>query len=214
MPNIQKTTIAREWLILICAIAVGIIYTVILFFPPSSEYLKIRRSLYDGLRTKYDTFDPSTAKLYIPRTSGAVNKRIPPPPIFEDDSISKSKTIVRKKVRYLFPLEDSFEPDIDTSIHLGTFESFSQNLDSYPQRKHFYDTISIKYDIGDYETFKINISSPPIFSSFPKFYRHLFAKWYWFDTWMSVLLPYILFQLMRSIFLSVKTLISKKEVSK
>ena len=48
-----KKIIAREWLILLIAILIGIILSVFLFFIGSSEYLVHRRNLYESLNYKY-----------------------------------------------------------------------------------------------------------------------------------------------------------------
>ncbi len=54
MVNIRnKKIIAREWLILLLAIFIGIIYTVIVFFMNSKEYQQHRRDLYKSLNHQY-----------------------------------------------------------------------------------------------------------------------------------------------------------------
>jgi hypothetical protein len=186
MVNLKKI-IAREWLILVSSILVGSILIPITYFqkPSDPDYMRVRKRLYEGLIAKRH-FDPSTAVLVNPFDA------------FD-----------RLKVEYLSPkfdLGDGFVLDIDTSVHLGTFEEFSKNLDDSHRRKVLYDSLSIKYDIESYETFESHISPSSMFSGFPKFFNHLFSKHYWFNTWLAVLLPYLVFQIFRSIIFSIKVL--------
>ncbi len=107
----------------------------------------------------------------------------------------------------------------DTSKPLGTYEQFYANLDDPQKRKEFYDTVStflyyngfIKdYDnMKDYRTFE-SLFFPPVKSNFysdtSNFFNYLFSKYYWFETWMSVLMLYFLFLFIRSVNYSIHLL--------
>ncbi|GEM_PF-5470318 len=186
IPSIQSKTIAREWLILVFSILIGTLFSVIFYFQTPSGYLEVRQRLYDALNYKYQYPSNTRTKIFY----------IEDPPQLQLHTFRPFKEIIVKPA------------------YIGMFERFSDNLESSNKRRVFFDSVSLKYDIGDYNEFERRITPPSIFAGFQKFVKHLFAKWYWFDTWVSVLLPYILFQVLRSVFLSIKILITKETFKK
>ena len=195
MNNIHlKKIIAREWLISLVAIFIGIIFSVYAFFIDSSEYLHYRKNLYETLvppwekdeiilDNPYDQFDDlhNFRKKY-PQYNNL------------DDSTILSKLLSKNSVK---------------SIPLISYTEFNKLLDDKSKRKIFYDSISAKYDIGDYITFENKVSQPTFYTGLSKLMKHLFSHRYWLDTLLSLLIPYLIFQFVRSVYYSIITLFKK-----
>lgn len=213
IPTFQTKIIAREWIIFVCSLIVGIVYTVFVYYPISDDYMIIRKRLYEGLKGQYDRTITLPDLPPLPEELELKAKESKHPKLLEsseNNSIVKIEDKSRIKLNYFLPSSiPSFEPIIDTSVHLGTFVEFSASLDDKSKRRSFYDSISVKFDVGDFATYESKISPPSVFSVFPKFFKHLFSKWYWFDAWLSICMPYIFFQFLRSIIYSIKVLINK-----
>ncbi len=91
----------------------------------------------------------------------------------------------------------------------GTFEHFSWDLDDPVKRRAMYDSISQRFDIGSYPIFEGKVAPPAFHSPYTKLVGHMGNKFYWFHTWMSVLSLYIIFQFIRSVLWSFRTLRQK-----
>lgn len=183
-----KRILAREWLFLIGFLLLGAPTTVLLYFPVSSEYKASRQRLYDELTKHYQR----------ERRWQELSSR------YNFEGIPKSKTLRTFKPDPSQIIWDDEPPD--TSRPFATFEEFSKNLHDPSKRKSFYDSIPVKFDIGDFHTFEAKIAPPSSFSGISKFLNHLLSRWYWMQTWLTVLLPYALFIFVRSLVWSVKTL--------
>ena len=86
---------------------------------------------------------------------------------------------------------------------------FNNILNDNSLRKFFYDSISTKYDIGDYYAFEKRVAQPTIYLGFVELYNHLFSRWYWLSTLFSILIPYLILRLIRSIYYSIRLLTKK-----
>jgi hypothetical protein len=94
----------------------------------------------------------------------------------------------------------------DTLRPYGTFMQFSRDLDDAVKRRILYDSISQGFDIGTYAEFENKVVQPSFLSPYKKLVSQMGNKLYWFPTWTSVLTLYIIFQFIRSILWSFKTL--------
>jgi hypothetical protein len=168
-----KKIIAREWLILLSTLIVGIIFTDIIFFMNSSEYIIPRKNLYESLKYEYkesNRFDPTTAR----------------------------------------PMKDLGQAQNIKPTSFISYSEFNNILSNNSRRKQFYDSIRASdYDLGDYETFEREVTKPTFYSGLSKLFDHLFSKWYWFSTLLSLLIPYIGLQFIRSVYYSVRLLATK-----
>ncbi|MBU2586387.1 MAG: hypothetical protein KKH32_13795 [Bacteroidetes bacterium] len=197
-----KKIIAREWLYLVSLSLLGIILTVILYFPNSKDYVRKRQILYDALtkhyskvvaikseKTTYDILDRSS------NTKKRKNTFEDFETIFDKPNIWDVASAIERK-----------EQISDTTKPIGIFEQFSARLDDQNRRKALYDSVFVHFDVGDYQTFESIVVPPPMLSGFSKFWTHLSSKWYWLQTWASVLIPYLFFQFVRSLIYSIRTL--------
>jgi hypothetical protein len=202
--NHYKKIIAREWLTFLIAIFTGIIFSVIIYFNDSSEYIKQRESLYESLKYDFDQFDEKTA---IPELQIYRSKKYHK----YDDIISDSALAAELANRY--PDSYGYLPDKvkQNNKHNSfiNYTEFSNILDDGLKRKLFFDSLKAKSDFGEYAYFENKVVRPKFYSGFLKLRDHLFSRRYWLCTFFSLLLPYLIFQFIRSIYYSIKTLIKK-----
>jgi len=195
-----KKIIAREWLIFLVAMFIGVNLSVILYFTDSSDYISHRKNLYESLRYEYQK-----NKLWI--KDGIILKN----PYDQFDDLKN----FRKKYPEYNDLDDSTlvrklsSKYIMKTLPYISYNEFTKILDDKSKRKKFYDSASANYDLGSYETFKREVTKPTFYSGFSKLFDHLFIKWFWFSTLISLLIPYIGLQLLRSIFYSIRLLTAK-----
>ncbi|MEW6196767.1 MAG: hypothetical protein AB1521_16595 [Bacteroidota bacterium] len=200
-----KRIIAREWLIFLIAIIVGVIFSVIVYFKDSSDYLSNRDFLYHSLKYEY-----KENKRYhdIPELKGIIN-RFSRYYLFEDDSSIVSKLAVK------YPDEYEYLPKkiklSDSLFSFMSFTEFSKIIDDESSRKLFYDTIRTNSHLGNYEKFENEYIPETFYDRLLRLHDHLFSSYYKYSTLFSLLVPYLLFQLLRSIYYSIKSLLKNKK---
>jgi hypothetical protein len=183
-----KKVIAREWLLFLTATFIGINFSAIVFFNDSSEYIIHRKKLYESLIRIGNPLNRFDVKTAIPI----------------DEDIPESQNLQSKHRKY---------DDIVDSKPLISYTDFSNILNDNSRRKLFYDSISAKYDLGEYGYFESRIAQPRFYSGYVKLFDHLFSRWFWLSTLFSLLLPYLIIQLIRSIYYSIRTLIKNSNAT-
>ena len=164
-----KGILAREWLLFIGSLTVGMVCTFLIYFMNSADFMSKRIILYDAATKHYK-------EEQILRTS-----------ILEDKKWGSYRKVSDEEIA------------ADTSHPLGTFASFCSNLDDPIKRKKFYDSVSTYFDIGDYQAFQQKVLAPSLSDRLSKFWNHLFSKSYWIQTWLAIAFPFLLIQSVRSI---------------
>jgi len=238
-----KKIIAREWLIFLIAIFIGIIITDYLYFMDSTEYLIHRKNFYQifkrmnkqydfsafnkgkdwieklpnksqSIKTskKYDNildknnskskFDPSTAKPWE-------KDSIVPSNIY--DQFNKEALITEiQNFRNKYPMYNDLDDSaLVSKLVIPTYTEFNKKLIDNSERELIYDFLSVDNDLGNYKSFENKVNKPTFFSGLSRLFNHLFSKRFWFSTLFSILIFYFVFQFMRSVYYSIKLLVTK-----
>lgn len=201
-----KRIIAREWLIFLIAIIVGIVFSVLLYFKDTSNYHSSRDFLYYSIKGEY-----KKNKRYreIPELKNVIN-RFSRYYLFEDDSSIVGKLAKKYPDEFNYLLKKIKQSD--SSFSFISYVEFSKMLDNQSSRKKFYDTVQTNHYLGYYEDFEAKYVQESFYSRLTRLKEYLISSWYWFDTLLSILLPYFIFQLLRSIYYSLKMLLKNKSM--
>lgn len=229
----MKRIIAREWLILISFLFLGSIFSIIFYFDDYEVYKQKNILFYGNKKYFYDALtrevknkrNKKELKTEVNIEKESTPNKLKNNPYYTDLEIKvNSIPILNEEGIIEFIRKDTNTPLCimqqwvlsqnqninDTSLPLGTFDQFYELLDDSVMRKNLYDTL-LKYSgySEDYKSFKnifLRPEKPKIFNGTTKFINHLFSKYYWFETWMSVLILYFLFQFIRTIIFSIRVL--------
>ena len=193
-----KKIVAREWLIFLSALIIGIIFSDIAYFMNASEYIIPRGNLYQSLRYRYQE---NQSQIVIPRKEldKILDKNNP------FDKFDKRKSDKKFNPSTARPLQETEKINSNSFI---SYSEFNKILNDNSRRKQFYDSITATdYDLGDFNTFENEITKPTFYSGLLKLFEHLFSKWFWLSTLFSILFFYILLQFIRSIYFSIRLLV-------
>lgn len=161
-----KKIIAREWLIFLTALFIGIIFSVLLFFLDSTT--KSEETIRIGNWWKND-------------------------PIVFDEKISTSEL---QKFRQKYPQYN----DLDDSTLINKLKAKYAKREFDPSTAKPFVEVKQEYN-------------PTFFSGLSKLFIQLFSRRYWFNTLFSILIPYLLFQMFRSIYFSLRILFINNKTS-
>ncbi len=201
----HKRLIAKEWLIFLIAIIGGLFFSLFFYFKDTSNYQSKRDYLYISLKYEYQK---TKHNLDIPELKN-LKLRFHHDKIFWNDS----SFVIYLATKY--PDEFGYLPSkikkSDSTFSYISYAKFIMLLENHSSRKMFYDTCSVRDELPDYESFEKEYNPETLYSRLSRLQDKLFNSHYWKNTFFSLLMPYIIVLLLRSIYFSIKILFKNKK---
>ncbi|HCA78679.1 MAG TPA: hypothetical protein DEP53_02990 [Bacteroidetes bacterium] len=209
-----KRILAREWLYLFAFIIVGFIATTFFYYNDSSDHITQRRSLYSQVSQDLaiGTFVEFSNRLDNSRDRRELFDTLVAHYTVREDSVRHKLYDRLLSDKEALPSYDQYSRDLDTpSRRMAFYNRLIASNILLPTFNLFERRIAAREVLGitDFPSFERRLLPPPITVSFQKCAEQLFSKNSWFHTWVAVLFLYLVFQLVRSLLWSIKTLRTK-----
>ncbi len=196
-----KKIIAKEWLIFLIAIVIGIIISDFAYFTDSNKNLKPWQKDKIISDNPFDQFDERISKTELHN----FRQKYP-----EYNDLDDSTLINKLIAKYREGKDAKIEVDNKSKQKLPDWwvketapVEYMDSIEPNKTNKEF-DPSTAKPFVEVQQQ-----SKPSFFSGLSKLFRQLFSSLYWFSTLFSILIPYLTFQLFRSIYYSLKILRKK-----